>query len=170
MTEDNNDEAVNDLFKRLEKAIGNSLNGIFDSLNPEASEKAMMGEFVAKTFDAKKRKVAEDFNQVDVAVAMLLAGYILSPALKGISSFDVMVSLREVKAVEAFVADMRSNGMEVSFDQVAEAIDKVMSYVVEFGLAAIQHGFMLADVDCAPPKARNRKFEDLGIEDPFKEN
>lgn len=170
MTEDNNEEAINELFKRLEKAIGKSLNGIFDSLNHESSDKDLLGEFLLKTFEEKKKKVAKDFSQIEVAVMMLLSGYLVDPRLREVSPFRMMASLQESKAVEAFVGDMRSNGMEVSFDQVAEAIDNVMSYVVEFGVASVHHGLLIAEVDCAPPKARNTQFEDLGIEDPFKEN
>lgn len=170
MTEDSNEKAITDLFKRLEKAIGKSLNGIFASLNPESSDKGMMEEFLLKTFNEKKKKVSEDFNQVEIAATMLLSGYLIDPRLRDLSSFQMMASLRETKAIEAFAADMRENGMEVSFDQVAEAIDNVMSYVVEFGLASLHQGFMMANIDCAPPKARNKHFEDLGIQDPFKEN
>lgn len=170
MTEDNNEEKVNSLFKRLEKALGKSLNSIFDSMNTEASDKDLMDEFLVKTFNEKKMKVAKEFTQIEIAVTMLLSGYLIDPKLHGISSFQMIAALRETKGIEAFAGDMRENGMEVSFDQVAEAIDTVMSYLVEFGLASLHHGLMLADVDCAPPKARNTQFEDLGIEDPFKEN
>lgn len=170
MTENNNDEAIDDLFKRLEKAIGMPLSDLFNNMNPQASDRELMDDFLTKTFNQKKKKVAKDFTQIEVAAAMLLSGYLIDPRLKEISSFSLLTSLSESKGIEAFASDMRANGMEVSFDQVAEAIDTVMSYVVEFGLASVQQGLMTADVDCAPPKARNRHFEDLGIEDPFKEN
>lgn len=170
MTEDNNDEAINDLFKRLEKAIGKSLNGIFDSLNSEASDKDLLDEFLLKTFEEKKKKVAKDFTQIEIAVVMLLSGYLVDPKLRDHSTFTLMSAISSPKGVEYFVTDMRANGMEVSHEQVAEAVDNVMSYVVEFGVASVHHGLMIAEVDCAPPKARNTQFEDLGIEDPFKEN
>lgn len=170
MTEDNNDEAINDLFKRLEKAIGKSLNGIFDSLNPESTDKDLMDEFLVKTFNEKKLKVAKDLTQADIAVTMLLSGYLIDPKLKNLPSLAVMSSLTTPKGIAAFVADMRENGMEVSHEQVAEALSNVLSYIIEFGLASVHHGLMMADVDCAPPKVRDKNFEDLGIEDPFKEN
>ena len=170
MSEDNNDEATNDLFKRLEKAIGKSLNSIFNSLNPESTDKEIMDEFLVKTFNEKKLKVALDFTQIDIAVTMLLSGYLIEPKLREMPSFAIINALSTPKAIGAFVADMRENGMEVSHEQVAEALSNVMSYIIEFGLASVHHGLMMADVDCAPPKARDRNFEDLGIEDPFKEN
>ena len=170
MTEDNNDKEVNDLFKRLEKAIGKSLNGLFESLNPESSDKDLMDDFLVKTFDEKKKKVAKDFSSIEIAVVMLLSGYLIDPKLRDHSSFAMMSAISSHKGIQAFTQDMRENGIEASFDQVAEALDNVMSFIVEFGLASVNHGLMIADVDCAPPKSRNRQFEDLGIEDPFKDS
>lgn len=170
MTESNREEAFDDLFRRLEKAIGKPLDILFDSLRDGACEKEVMEDFLMKTFEEKKKKVASELSQTEIAVVMLLSGYLIEPKLKDRSTFEIVNSLGHVEGVEAFAADMRANGLEVTFDQVAIAITNVISHIMQFGLASLHHGLMVGDVDCSPPRTRDKNFEDLGIEDPFKDS
>ena len=171
---DLNDEDFNkeieSLFSKLNKAVGGSLDSILDSLNPKASDADLMNEFLKRTFQAKTDKVAKDFNKTEIGVIMLLSGYLLDPSLKEISSYSLFRAMGEVKGIEAIMADMRSNGVEVTYDQVAEAIDNVMSYIVEFGIASLHQGLLSQGIDCSPPKADKSDFGDIGIEDPFKDS
>ena len=163
-------EALENLFFKLNKAIGGSLDRIMDSLDPKASNEDLIGEFLKKTFQAKTDKVAKDFNKTEIGVIMLLSGYLLDPGMKEISSYSLFRAVGEVKGIEAIMADMRSNGVEVTYEQVAEAIDSVMSYVIEFGLASLHQGLLSQGIDCSPPKADKTGFGDIGIEDPFKDS
>ena len=163
-------EALENLFSKLNKAIGGSLDRIMDSLDPKASNEDLIGEFLKKTFQAKTDKVAKDFNKTEIGVIMLLSGYLLDPGMKEISSYSLFRAVGEVKGIEAIMADMRSNGVEVTYEQVAEAIDSVMSYVIEFGLASLHQGLLSQGIDCSPPKADKTGFGDIGIEDPFKDS
>lgn len=163
-------EALESLFSKLNKAIGGSLDHILDSLDAKASDQELMNEFLNKTFQAKTDKVAKNFNKTEIGVIMLLSGYLLDPGLKEISSYGVFRAMGEVKGIEAIMGDMRSNGVEVTYDQVAEAIDNVMSYIVEFGIASLHQGLLSQGIDCSPPKSDKTGFSDIGIEDPFKDS
>ena len=163
-------EALESLFSKLNKAIGGSLDSIMDSLNPKSSGQELINEFLKKTFQAKTDKVAKDFNKIEIAVIMLVSGYLLDPGMKELSSFSLIRAFGEVKGIEAVMGDMRSNGVEATYDQVAEAIDSVMSYVVEFGIASLHQGLLSQGIDCSPPKADKSGFGDIGIEDPFKDS
>lgn len=174
MSNNHEDEEIHkklqNLFSNLEKAIGKPLDSIFDSLDTNASDEALLDEFLVKSFEEKKKKVAKDLNQIEIATIMLLSGYLIDPKLKNHSSSNMLKAVASIRGIEAFAEDMRENGMEVSFDQVAEAVDNVMSYIIEFGLASVHHGMMTMGVDCTPPKSRKQNFGDIGIEDPFKDS
>lgn len=164
------EKELESLFSNLNKAVGGSLDRILESLNMKSSDQDLMGEFLKKTFEAKTNKVAKDFNKTEIGVIMLLSGYLLDPTFKELSSYSLFRAVGETKGVEAIMADMRSNGVEVTYDQVAQAIDSVMSYVIEFGVASLHQGLLTQGIDCSPPKASKLDFGDIGIEDPFKDS
>ena len=101
---------------------------------------------------------------------MLASGYLLDPKLKEHSTFSLLQGIFTTRGIDLIMADMRDNGMEVSFDQVHEAMDRVFSFVMEFGISSIHKGLLKAGVDCSPPKSNKLNFGDIGIEDPFKDS
>lgn len=162
MAKENEDEIQNDLEKMM--------SFIKDVSESKLMDDQFVSNLVASIMAAREENVAKSFNSIEIGVIMLTSGYLLDPKLKGHSTFTLLQGIFSKKGIDFIVLDMRENGMEVSFDQVHEAMDKVFSYVLEFGLASLHKGMLTAGVDCSPPASKKLNFEDMGIKDPFKEN
>lgn len=129
-----------------------------------------MEKLVSQIFSEQRTNIASKFDEIDVAVIMLLSGYLLEQGLKDLTTLQIIQAVNSAKGVSMLALDMRDNGLEVTNDQVWDSVSKVLSTVLEFGFAACHQGLLAAGVDCAPPKANKGNFGDIGIEDPFKDS
>lgn len=154
--------------------FGEDLEGLMSFLKnfkgSDLPDEQLVNQLITQVLSVREETVARNLTTIDIGIVMIASGYLLDPNLKEHSTFSLLQGIFTKRGIDLIMADMRENGMEVSFDQVHMAMDKVFSFVMEFGLSSLHKGMIKAGVDCSPPNSNNLNFGDIGIEDPFKDS
>lgn len=113
------------------------------------------------------------FSQLEIAIMMLIFDSLADPELAEIDTVTFVSALFSPEGLEKLTLDLQKNNVECEKEEVGKVLIRVISSLIESGLMFHVGMAATGGIDINPPKKSKKeskfnKFEDLGIEDPFK--
>ena len=172
---DQNEENSNPDFESRIDSLFNELSDALNSAkkregNAVKSTSEYLGRMLSKITQERFLEEAKSLSNIGVGVLMVMTDYLIDPKLQEKSILLILSTLLERDGINAVVSDLRSNAVEATFDQVYKELLEIVDFCLLNGLAGLQAALTGSGRDVSPPKSSKLDFDDIGIENPFKDS
>lgn len=158
---------IDSLFSELSDALNSAKKREGNSMK---STSECLGKMLSKITQERFLEEARSLSNIGIGVLMVVTGYLIDPKLQEKSTLMILSSFLERNGINALVSDLRSNGVEATFDQVYTELLGIIDFCLLNGLAGLQAALTGSGRDVSPPKSSKLDFDDIGIENPFKDS
>jgi hypothetical protein len=139
--------------------------------NKQDGERTILSSLYYAMAIRQAEKAADAMSQIETGIFMLMSSYFLNPELEKTNALQIITRMISAEGKDFLYRDIRDNGVEATRDQVDDAIMNVLSFMLESGMATLSIALQGSKNDfVVPPGKQDFNIEDLGIEDPFKNN
>lgn len=128
------------------------------------NDKKEAREITLKNID----NIVVKFDQLDIGILMLLSSVLSTKELMDVPTVKILLDLFTTDGLSILRADLSTNGVEATIDQIKERLGILMNQTFESGLMILVAESFVKGLNMNPPNSTKQGFEDLGIEDPFK--
>jgi hypothetical protein len=131
----------------------------------------VLGKITRTLSESAVERSAKEMSQIEIGLLMLIAGYLSDPSLGDKSIAEIVAAISETpQGLEIITKALRGNGVETTDLEVMSELDKLLSRVLATGINAMLLACADQGIDVTPPCSSDKKFGDIGIEDPFKDS